>query len=558
MKRGLVWLVGAACLAGFLLFVPVLLLTRAWRDGRVSQGWTVALALGAAVLVHGGLLLNQQTLARNGEVWGLQAHRYLAPGAWAYQREDVLRDLFRSTLRIDPAVVGFLLDHGVDPEQAFDLFFRRDNLWFADENGGDVLAAILSRGADPHRQVPGLAEPPFIVALRSRRLGIARQLCQAGEVAAGFRGPRGETPLHLAVQAGADPAFLARLAAQSGPDAWRIADQSGRMPFHSFQHPAQIIALGSATALLLQPTTEGETLFHLALLNGHRLLFEQLMTLDVASQLTESQRNSLFLYARDVQTFSRWRPPVIDKTCRQATATFQTLWANALNSRSDAFIKALLVEGADPNALLPDGSRPLHRMIGTPDADRLIRLLASAGADLDAPDRQGFVALHTAIACGDATAARLLVDLGADIRVRTPDRKTVLNLIQELLPRIKHAGAGSLSLGATIEEIKKSHTWEEFYARLLREGVVIEVEAPPDTQLPNLPVLSAPSRPFASAREKETATPCPDCRRNPGRCSHCQGMGSRLDHATLSSKKCRSCLGRGRCPTCRGTGYLRR
>src|SRR5262245_20529745 len=93
------------------------------------------------------------------------------------------------------------------------------------------------------------------------------------------------------------------------------------------------------------------------------------------------------------------------------------------------FIRTLLEIGADPNAPADDGFPPLIAALScaqeapgaTPrtDVDDIVRLLLSFGADPNQRGINDYTALHMAVAIRHAEAVQVLLDAGADPRLRT-------------------------------------------------------------------------------------------------------------------------------------------
>jgi ankyrin repeat protein len=94
-----------------------------------------------------------------------------------------------------------------------------------------------------------------------------------------------------------------------------------------------------------------------------------------------------------------------------------------------AFIRTLLEIGADPNAPVDDGFPPLIAALSctrqTPgaytrtDVAEIIRLLLAFGTDPNQRGINDYTPLHMAVAERNAAAVRLLLDGGADPRLRT-------------------------------------------------------------------------------------------------------------------------------------------
>ena len=98
----------------------------------------------------------------------------------------------------------------------------------------------------------------------------------------------------------------------------------------------------------------------------------------------------------------------------------------------------LLAAGADPNAANNHRSgRPLHYaadgyVISANWNPKLqvatIQLLVEAGAEIDAPDKNGATALHRAVRTRCAAAVRALLDAGADPTIRNKPGSTPFHL----------------------------------------------------------------------------------------------------------------------------------
>jgi ankyrin repeat protein len=104
------------------------------------------------------------------------------------------------------------------------------------------------------------------------------------------------------------------------------------------------------------------------------------------------------------------------------------------------FIRTLLEIGANPNAPADDGFPPLIAALSCSrevpgatrrtDVDDILRLLLSFGADPNQRGINDYTPLHMAVAVNSPTAARLLLDAGADpaLRTRIDDYETPLEM----------------------------------------------------------------------------------------------------------------------------------
>jgi ankyrin repeat protein len=144
-------------------------------------------------------------------------------------------------------------------------------------------------------------------------------------------------------------------------------------------------------------------------------------------------------------------------------------------AQSRAMAALLLQRGADPRATDQLGATPLHHALFAPEAEeivplllkrgvdsnavavgddretpllaarelffegrdaaraaRIVRLLAAAGADVNAQDEIGYTMLTTASVNRKPAMAKLALDLGADPGLRTADGSTALGLARSL------------------------------------------------------------------------------------------------------------------------------
>jgi ankyrin repeat protein len=127
----------------------------------------------------------------------------------------------------------------------------------------------------------------------------------------------------------------------------------------------------------------------------------------------------------------------------------------ALGKERHAVLTQRLAAGDNPN-LCHGGRAPLAIAAADGDSEAL-HLLHQAGALIDAPrDTQGATALHAALAAGQWRAAALLLERGADARLRDDDGNTGLhhlaNSAHQADPRAQAALADSmLKFGAALD-----------------------------------------------------------------------------------------------------------
>jgi ankyrin len=108
-----------------------------------------------------------------------------------------------------------------------------------------------------------------------------------------------------------------------------------------------------------------------------------------------------------------------------AAAAGDTRLADAMMRADREVVRALLRQGADVNALQPDGTSALHWAARKDDVESA-QLLLRAGAKVDASTRYGVVPLHLAAVNGSAAMIDALLRAGADPNAANPGGETPL------------------------------------------------------------------------------------------------------------------------------------
>ncbi|XP_058019650.1 ankyrin repeat and LEM domain-containing protein 1 [Ahaetulla prasina] len=105
----------------------------------------------------------------------------------------------------------------------------------------------------------------------------------------------------------------------------------------------------------------------------------------------------------------------------------------ALRGQDDAMVAALLLEGADPNLVLPEGVAPMHLAAGLEQQNgiRRLRLLLQHGGDPNARSAEGLTPLHVAASWGCTACLRLLLTEGGDPHLEDQDGNTAFDLAVE-------------------------------------------------------------------------------------------------------------------------------
>jgi hypothetical protein len=112
-----------------------------------------------------------------------------------------------------------------------------------------------------------------------------------------------------------------------------------------------------------------------------------------------------------------------------------------LKEEGERLISLLLQAGADVNPVAPGRSRETPILSAQQNyfegndhvrGDRVIRLLARHGADINAADDMGYTLLIIGVVNRKMDLVKLMLDLGADSGLRTIDGKTALDYAREL------------------------------------------------------------------------------------------------------------------------------
>lgn len=96
-------------------------------------------------------------------------------------------------------------------------------------------------------------------------------------------------------------------------------------------------------------------------------------------------------------------------------------------------VRLLLERGADPNAFSTNAMRntPLHAGLAGPLPTEGVRLLVEGGAEVNARQHGGYVALHAAAQNGRLDVIDLLLDRGADPDAAADDGRRPLDFAKE-------------------------------------------------------------------------------------------------------------------------------
>ena len=132
-----------------------------------------------------------------------------------------------------------------------------------------------------------------------------------------------------------------------------------------------------------------------------------------------------------------------DPNVRDTTGKTALVYAAARGF--DDVVRRLLDAGVDVNAHAGNELTPLmwaaghDEGVGAAAVDRVVDVLLTHGAALDATDNRGRTALMIAAALGDGSTVALLLQRGADRTLKDKDGKTALDLAanDEVRERLK-------------------------------------------------------------------------------------------------------------------------
>ncbi len=558
LEKLVIFATGIASLAGFLLALPIFLLALACRN-RGTLRWLPVLAVIGLLAFQGYMEEDIDWWLWREDISYTKFYRYSSPGSWWLRRNELWRYVMERDDSSLEEFVAFFLQHGADPNEGLKrFFFYYPNFYKknSDANENKALQLLLAAGADPNETFSG--NTPLEQVIKNKDFDLAQTLLCAGATLRERKDSEGRTLLHLAAMGGAEPDFLKELAAIIGPSAWQSVDYSGRTPIHCLSTIDQLAVFTSSSEILAQPSRTGANLLHYSIQDGNRRLFDRLLEMGFDPGTPDASGCPALAYARNYRTFSDLRA-LMPADYPLAGESRKRLWFRALQTSSEEFILAIIAEGIDPKAALPNSNYPIHEIIGSRNAPRLIEILASAGADIQALDRHQNTPLHRAIEQYNASAAQTLLDLGVSSRALNARGQTPLSLAVKTLDAVKRVPR-NLSMNGLKEEFEACRPWEALIRRLKNLGQVAEVELPGDEAFPEIESsgsgsgVSAYNSGDSSSSEREKL--CPGCSGS-GNCQSCYGGGQVTDYATMKRVQCRQCRGTGRCQTCGGKGRVR-
>jgi len=283
----------------------------------------------------------------------------------------------------------YAVDQG-DVKSSTALAFKGASVFAADKAGVTPLDAAIAKG--------------FTASLLDK-------------AAIATRGPKGETPLHVAVDRLSMDAVKAVLALD--PDL-SLRDGSTRTVLDAaFLHPGS--QAGAAIAELLvsrnAPSSIDDFTYFVRAVRDTN--YARARFADGATVLHEAVRYDHRGY---LAFFLDNGVPVDAKNASGATPLHDAVRLGRIDS-----VKLLLAKGADPNARDGFGNTPLHLALPAADTQATMEMLLDSGADPSIKDKGGNTALHVAVALGYAPASiEVLIAKGAPVDAANAEGDTAL------------------------------------------------------------------------------------------------------------------------------------
>jgi ankyrin repeat protein len=294
-------------------------------------------------------------------------------------------------------ITDLLLRSGANPNLANDL--GATPLWIASSNGNAaIVARLLEAGANPNLALAS-GETPLMSAGRSGSVETVRFLLAKGADVNAKEHFRGQTPLMWA--ADQDHSEVARVLLAGGADVharskvWKQLENTGG---NAAKEGLIDWAHGGSTSLLIAARVSGTEMAQVLLDAGA----------DV-NETTAAGESALVLAAHSGNV--KFAEYLLSRgaNVNAAGAGYTALHAAVLRGEV-GLVKALLDQGADPNAPVRQGT-PSRRF----------------SSDYSLPSKTiGVNALWLASQFGEIEMMRLLLQKGADSRVKTADGTTTL------------------------------------------------------------------------------------------------------------------------------------
>lgn len=319
--------------------------------------------------------------------------------------------------------IGILITAGVDVNAADDS--GQTALHIAAEGIGDAMKLLLEEGADPNAADHNAVRPLHIAA-RKGSLNV-KALLAAGADPNAATAHTGDTALHIACRHRHELGVSALLAAGANPNATNL---HGMCPLH-IAVPWNVSSLLDAGANPNAPDSDGNTALHLACREPNGRCANALWRAGANVNLSNGSGDCpLHLAAQTGRA-----DVMIDLLSAGADMNVPNGRGNtplhiACQVGSEKCVDVLLRQGADVCVRNDAGDTPLHLVCRTtfpvvngnlvPQFELAVALLNS-GASLLVINKVGETPLDCAVAAKNTVVARVLVNGGARLAVRTSD-----------------------------------------------------------------------------------------------------------------------------------------
>ena len=308
------------------------------------------------------------------------------------------------------AAVKALLAHGAKVDAKETKSQQTALMWAAAEGNLEVVQALLAAGADVHARAP-VGFTPFLFAIREGQPDVVKALLKAGsdvnetiQIGSGARSSSVYAPRSLGLRSGSSALNLAVANAHWDLAAYLLemganpnADAQGWTPLHTMTWVRRS-GMGNN-----DPAPEG------------------------SGKMTSIELIEHF--ARHGANFNARMKRRVNVGLTELNTADTTPFLLAARTGDAEMMKALAKAGADPMLTNADGSTALIIAAGLgirspgedagiePEVLQALQVALDLGNDINAVNKNGETAMHGAAYRNQASAAQLLIDKGADIKV---------------------------------------------------------------------------------------------------------------------------------------------
>lgn len=279
------------------------------------------------------------------------------------------------------------------------------------------------------------------LSAKNQHIGIMKLLLeerckQSGNFDINARNNFGETPLHLATEAGQSLSVQLLLEHDADVDA---VTSNGERAFHiaaslgNVEVMRRLLAARAKDYRLCHVNRDGRNVLTLAVQKGHTDIIKMLLETGIyPKKIQSTQENMLVMAAKHLQNgkdmtllflAGGWNVNVRV----EATIACTALHAAALAGNAPV-VKLLLDVGAEHCVRNSQGKQPLHLAVERGDVD-VVKMLLSKGADIDARDKQNVSPLLLIVNRKDTKMLEIVLEShpGVDIGSKQlPTERTVL------------------------------------------------------------------------------------------------------------------------------------